>query len=178
MLAAQELTLFRSPESRWSFVIWKLPFEVRGLGELGRLTVSTQDSYGRLTSLYSLHLLLLAEGDSILTPPDTPNERCILETPAARQSVSGGSVPVSGRMRPFNDQPVVVELIAQDQTLLGSQEINVPIAPDGGYVPFHVDVPYTINRGMWALLVLRQADHRIPGLMYLYSQEIFLSASP
>ena len=118
---------------------------------------------------------MLADGITVLNPPDVFRERCVIEQPAASLRIAGGVLAVTGRMRPFNDQPVTVELVAQNGSILGSQQVAVPPAADDSYVPFRLDVPYTIPWSNWALLVVRQDDDRIDGLMYLYSQEVFLN---
>ena len=41
LLAEQKLELYT--ESRWGYFYWELPFTVSGVGELGRLTISTRD---------------------------------------------------------------------------------------------------------------------------------------
>jgi len=173
VLAQQELDLYTT--TKWSYFYWELPFKVSGEGEAGLLTVSTRDGYGRLTAVYSTQLLLLADGLSIVNPSDILKERCVIEQPAATQRISGGVLTVAGRMRPFNNLPVTVELVTQDRSVIGSQMVNIPLAADGSYVAFRVDVPYTVSGGTWALLVVRQADENIGKLMYLYSQAVFLN---
>ena len=42
-------------------------------------------------------------------------------------------------------------------------------------LPFRVDIPYSISDALWALLVVRQDDDRIGGVMYLFSQELLLN---
>jgi hypothetical protein len=159
----------------WAYFYWKLPFEIQAVGELARLTMSTQDQYGRLTAVYSLHLILLSEGFSIINPPGNMKERCVIDRPVAGRRITGGMLTVTGAMRPFNNLPLVVELIGRDGNIIASQAVASSPAPDDSYVPFQVDLPYSISTGAWSLLVLRQPDDRIGGTMYLYSREIFLS---
>ncbi len=162
-------------ELKWAYFSVEVPFEVHAAGELGRLSVSTQDEYGRTTALYAVHVLLLAEGDDQVNPPGNLKERCVIEAPAPGGRGSGGNLKVSGGMRPLNNLPLVVELVARDGGVLSSRLISVVPAADDSYVPFTIDVPYTIPNAMYALLVVRQADDRIGGGMYLYSQEVLLN---
>lgn len=159
----------------WAYFYWTLPFEVPAAGELGRLTMSTKDQYGRLSALYSIHLILLAEGYSIVYPPGDLRERAVIEQPAPGHRNTGGVLSVDGVMRPFNSLPLEVELIDQDGNIIASQLAAISPAPDDSYVPFHVDLPYSISSGSWVQLVVRQADDRIVGTMYLYSREVFLN---
>ncbi len=161
---------------KWAYFYWPLPFSISSAGELGRLTLSTQDQYGRLTAVNSVHLLLLPEGASILNPPGDLDlmERCIIEEPAAGMKVSGGVLSLSGKMLPFNDLPLTISLIGRDGSVLNSQLL--PITPDGAnLVPFDIDIPYSLSGGAWELLTVSQFDDRIGGLMYLYSQEIYFN---
>lgn len=172
LLASQLLQL--NTAYKWAYFYGTLSFDTSAAGELGRLTMSTQDQYGRINALYSVHLLLLPEGFSIIYPPGDLRERCVIDQPVAGRHLSGGVLTVSGKMLPFNNLPLTVELIGRDGNVANSQ--LVPISPVGdNYVPFHVDMPYSLTSGKWELLVVSQFDDRVGGLMYLYSQEIYLS---
>ena len=172
VLASQLLQL--NTAYNWAYFSWPLSFQVEGAGELGRLTMSTHDEYGRLIAVYSVHLLLLPEGNSIVTPPGDLKERCVIDHPVQGKWLSGGTLLVTGAMRPFNNLPIVVELIGRDGKLIASQLEAISPAADNSYVPFQVNVPYTISTGTWARLSVSQPDDRISGLMYLYSREVFL----
>ena len=172
VLTTQLLALYTA--NNWAWFSWPLHFQVQGAGELGRLSMSTQDEYGRLTALYSVHLILLPEGNSIVTPPGDLKERCIIDQPVQGRWLSGRTLQVAGKMRPFNNLPLVVELIDRDGNRLASQLVLTSPAADDSFVPFQVSLPYTITSGTWARLSVSQADVRISGMMYLYSEEIFL----
>ncbi|MBE3120049.1 MAG: hypothetical protein IMZ50_15005 [Candidatus Atribacteria bacterium] len=173
LLASEVLQL--NTAYTWAYFYWTLPFEIQAAGELARLTMSTQDQYGRLTAVYSVHLILLSEGFSIINPPGDLKERCVIEQPAPGRRIAGGILAVAGEMRPFNRLPLVVELVARDGNVIASQLVAISPAPDDSYVPFHVDLSYSISTGDWARLVVRQPDERIGGTMYLYSREVFLN---
>jgi len=53
--------------------------------------------------------------------------------------------------------------------------VGISNLPNDDGVPFSAAIHYTISKPIWALLSVRQNDDRIGGLMYLYSQEIFLN---
>jgi hypothetical protein len=173
VLASQLLQL--NTPYKWASFYWELTFHIGSVGELGRLSLSTRDEYGRLNAVNSVHLLLLSEGTSIINPPDNLQERCVIEKPAAGQRLLGGVLDVSGRMRPYNNLPLTANLISRDGKVLGTQVVPISSAPEDGYVSFRVDIPYRIPDSRWALLVISQYDDRISGIMYLYSREIFLN---
>ena len=172
LLASEVLQLNTS--YTWAYYYWTLPFEVEAAGELARLTMSTQDQYGLLTAVYSIHLILLSEGFSIVYPPGDLKERCVIEQPAAGQRIAGGMLAVAGEIRPFNSRPLEVELVGRDGNAIVSKQVAISPAPEDTYVPFQVYLPYSIFTGSWARLVVRQPDDRIGGMMYLFSREVFL----
>ena len=159
----------------WAYFYWTLDFEIQGAGELGRLTMTTKDEYGRLTAIYSVHLILLPEGFSVINRPGDMKERGLIEQPGPGHRIASGKLAVTGEMRPFSSMPLMVELIDRDGNVLAAQPVPITPAPGDRYVPFQVDLPYSIVAGTWALLVIRQPDERIDGTMYLYSREVFLN---
>jgi len=173
LLATQQL--FLDTTYKWAYYYWEVPFKTSAAAELGRLTISTQDQYGRINAAYSIHLLLLSEGDSIINPPGNLKERCVIEKPTMNQNNSGGLLTVAGKMRPFNDLPLTVELVARDRSIITAQSVPITASANDSYVPFQVDLNYSVSTGTWALLVVAQSDNRIGGTMYLYSREIFLN---
>jgi hypothetical protein len=173
LLASQLLQLYTP--YKWASFAWVMSFDIHSLGELGRLTLSTQDNYGRVNAVNSVHLLLLAEGTSIINQPGDLRERCVISLPAAGQRLSGGVLTVSGKMRPFNNLPLTLELVGRDGSVIGTQSVPISTIPNDDGVPFRVDMHYSISNTTWALLSVRQNDDRIGGLMYLYSQEVLLN---
>jgi hypothetical protein len=173
-LLASQLLQLNTPY-KWAAFYWELSYNINSVGELGRLSLSTEDEYGRVNAVNSVHLLLLSEGQSIINPPDNLKERCVIELPVAGQRLAGGILTVAGKMRPYNNLPLTVELIARDGSVIGTQLVPISPATDDRYVPFRVAIKYGISQGTWALLVVRQFDDRIGGIMYLYSQEILLN---
>lgn len=160
---------------KWAFFSWRLNFNVRGAGELGRLSLSTRDEYGRIKALRAVHLLLQSTGPDIINPPEALVERCILEYPTEGNRVKGGKVKVSGEMQSYNDLPLSLDLVGIDGAILGSQLVPIPPGQAGKYFIFQVEIPYKVPSSTAVLLSISQPDNSIPGLMYLYSTEIILN---
>jgi len=173
-LLASKLVPLYNPY-KWANFYWELSFNISYVGELGRLTLSTQDVYGRVNAVNSIHVLLLNEGTSIINQPGNLKEPCSITLPAVGQRLSGGVLTVAGKMRPFNNLPLTLELVGRDGSVIGTQTVAISTTPNNDVVPFHIDMHYSISKAMWALLSVRQNDDRIGGLMYLYSQEIYLN---
>jgi hypothetical protein len=173
LLARQLLRLYTS--LKWAYLNVEIPFEVQAAAEVARLQVSTQDAYGRLSALNSVRLLLLSAGFAEINPPGSLDERCVLDSPLPGARLSAGTLTVSGQMRPFNDQPLVIELITSSGAVVGSKMVAIQPAPDDRAVPFAAAIGYSVTSATWARLTLRQSDERIGGTMYLFSREIYLT---
>jgi len=155
-------------------VLVELPFETNAAAEVGRLQISTQDEYGMLQAVKSVHIMLLSVGDSIITNPEYLRESVALVEPPLLHYITGGEVIVQGSMQVFNELPVTFELVNRQGQVLGSRMVSVGPA-DGEYYPVNINIAYQVSQYTPARLVVRQSDSRIPGPYYLYSQQLFLS---
>jgi len=155
------------------YVSLKLPFEIHAAAEVGRITISTKDDAGRLQSQLAMRVLLLSVGQDEITPEGDPAERAVFYTPPRKDAIAqDGVVNIDGRFLPFNDQPVVLELLDPEGRTLGLRVLDF----DGtGEQLFSTTVPYKVSAPTQARLVLKQDDERLDGLIYLYSQEILLN---
>lgn len=170
-LIAQNLTRLYGSSGRGAYISLDLPFEIPFAAELARLQVTTSDQYGRPLAISSVHILLLSEGASIINPSG-PAERCVFLSPSQPgMTFRGGILQARGRFQPFSNEPVFLELVDTSGKILASQSI---IFPDLQMQTFGVALPYQISAPTSALLILRQADARIPGPFFLYSREVTL----
>lgn len=150
----------------------KITFEISGAAEVGRVTVSTFDKEGRIQSLNSVRVLLLSSGVSEITPAGNPSEPVGVVEPVVDEPVSGGVLTVRGDVWPFNLQPVVLELIDPEGKSIGLRILSVTtIQPQ----LFEATIPYKVTEPTPARLTIRQDDDRMPGLFYVYSQEVLLN---
>jgi hypothetical protein len=155
-------------------VLVELPFETNAAAEVGRLQISTQDEFGMLQAVKSVHIMLLSVGDSIITNPEYLRESVALVEPPLSHYITGGEVSVQGTMQVFNDLPVIFELVNRQGQVLGSRMVSIGPS-DGEYYPINLSIAYEVTQYTPARLVIRQSDSRIPGPYYLYSQQLFLS---
>lgn len=167
--------LYAYTSQRFAYFSIEIPFEIRGVSELARLQVSTEDEFGRTKALASVRLLLLSSGYEDINPAGDLKERCVLLSPMPKATVSGGVVSVVGYARPWDDLPLLVELIGAQGQAITSRLVSLPAPEENGYSPFAVEMPYTVSEPLPAQLIVRQLDGRIGGTMYLYSQEITLA---
>ncbi|KAF0107965.1 MAG: Uncharacterized protein FD146_1263 [Anaerolineaceae bacterium] len=162
-------------EFKWAYFTMDIPFETRAAAELARLQVSTDDENGSAVALLSVHLLLLSEGYEELNPPGSLDERCTLLIPLAGATASGGTLAVAGEYRPYNTQPLIVELVTADGAIVANRWFAVPAGAEGGLMPFSADLAYSVDAPVAARLVVRQRDDRINGNIYLFSQPVILN---
>lgn len=151
----------------------KLPFEVRLAAEVGRITISTKDDFGRIQSQLGMRVLLLSIGSDEITPEGDPSERAVFYAPPRKDAeAQGGILNVEGRFLPFNNQPVILDLLNQEGRTIGLRVLDLS---GTGEQLFSTTIPYTVNEPTLARLVLRQEDERLDGLIYVYSQEVLLN---
>jgi hypothetical protein len=174
-LIFRELMPFYADIFKWAYFTLDIPFETSAAAELARLQVSTDDGKGNTVALGAVHLLLQSEGFEAINPPGSLDERCILLTPLAGTTASGGSLTVAGEYRLFNVQPLIVELVTEDGAIVASQWFTVPGGANGNPMTFSADLAYSVDVPTSARLVVRQFDERINGNMYLYSQPVTLN---
>lgn len=150
----------------------KIPFEIRAMAEVARITISTTDKAGRIQALNSVRVLLLSSGTNEITTPGNPSEPVGVFSPARKDSVSDGLLALRGDIWPFNLNPVIFELIGPDGKVLGLRVLTVDrLDPQ----LFETTIPYKISEPTLARLTIRQDDDRMSGPFYIYSREILLN---
>ena len=150
----------------------KIPFETRAAAELGRLQITTADEFGRLREVHSVHLLLLSVGDNAINIGDDEYARAQFYYPEPDKEIYGGTLPIIGEFQPFNDNQVTFELISEEGKPLGLRVINMEA---GVRAPFETTIPYDVDETTSARLVIRQADNRFDGTVFLHSQTVILN---
>jgi len=156
-----------------AYRVYKIPFQIRAAAESGYLQISTKDKQGRMRALNSLPLILLSAGANQITPAgNIVYERAVLSTPKDMASVSGGDLNIEGRIWPFNQQPVFIDLIGPDNKI-----INTRILTLSGLDPqeFSTTLPYKVADQTMALLSIRQMDPSLNIPIYIYTQQITLN---
>jgi hypothetical protein len=152
-------------------IVPKIDFQTSAVAESARLVMYTRDSAGRMISLTSVNLFLLSLGSSVVTAPNLQQEPFLVRWPRYGESISGGIVHLIGLAKPLCNKPLVVELIDDQQNVIGTANLQIP-PPTGNlsHTPFEVDIPYSIKDEKAVRLSLRQeSDTRIPGDVGLFS---------
>jgi hypothetical protein len=164
-----------SSEAYMSFFLsTKIDFQIATVAEAARLAISVDDEYKRTVALSSVDLILMSMGANERNLAGDGREPFIINKPFAQQVVSGGVVHVEGKVRSFNRQPIIFELITQEGNVVGVKQVFIDPSPDGRHVPFSVDIPYAVTQLRGTRLTMRQEGEHIPGVVALSSIEIWL----
>ena len=158
----------------WLYLSQDIQFELSRVSELGQLRVSVYDQFDRPFSVNSVDLLLLSMGTSAITPSNIHSEPIVIRQPVQNQLIQGGQLTVSGLAKP-SEEFMLGQLVAADGSVAGYRQVFVTPDPDGGYVPFSVEVPYQVTKPMWVRLMVSESGTRITGLEHLASVEVYLS---
>jgi hypothetical protein len=173
-LLYREVKRLISNPGDWVYLDEAIEFELSRVSEFGQLRVSVFDQFDRPVSVNSLDLILLSMGASDITPTSWLTEPIIIREPTPNHLIQGGTVIVSGMVKP-SEKSMLVELTAADGTVAGYSEVFVIPAADGSYVPFSAEVPYQVASSTWVRLSISEHGTRIPGLERLSSVEVYLS---
>lgn len=170
--------LTRNPAG--TFQRFEISFEIRAVSEAGYIRISTKDDFGRIQALNTMPVLLYSVGTTQVNPPgNTIYERVTVEGLKEKAEYTGGEVYLSGRLWPFNDQPVFVDITLQDGRPLSSRML----AFNGTETQsFETTLPYKVTEPTVARLSFRQdnpllgvTDPELGKLIYVYTVEIVLN---
>jgi hypothetical protein len=159
------------------FIQEEIEFSLSGVAETARLVLYTLDSFDRMISLSTVDLILLTLGDEQINPPVSLREPLFIIRPYLNEPFSNNLINLRGLISPVSNQPVIIEVISEQNTVLFSTTLDAgPVTAERSYIPFEITIPYTVQSFTRARLTLRQdSDTRIPGTVALSSQTISLS---
>jgi hypothetical protein len=149
----------------------KIDFSISGVAETARLELMALDQFARPMDIFTLDLILLKMGKSELTPAEISQEPYIIRYPPSDEVVRGGSVWISGLIRPVNSSTITIELLNEMNEIVGQTVFQVaPPTGDLSHTPFAIEVPYQITETTPVRVVIYQnSDQRIPGIAHLSS---------
>lgn len=159
---------------------FELRFEIRAVSEAGYIRVSSKDDFGRLQVLNTMPVLLYSVGTNQINP--TGNmiyERIMIEGMKEKANFYAGEVGLKGRIWPFNDQPMVVELVLPNGSPISSRILNFNGIDTQS---FETTLPYKVTEPTLARLTFKQenpllgiVDSELQKYIYVYSVEVMLN---
>ena len=151
-------------------------FEIVGVSEMARLTVSVNDVYERLKALSTVDLVLLADGQADLNPTGDLLQEIFIQQPTIKSLVQGDRVMVTGLARTADDEPLLVEIVATNGNIIGSRLAGIaPLQEGGGHRLFAAEVPYSVAAPTWVRITVQDRSGRLPGTRNVSSVEVLLS---
>jgi hypothetical protein len=153
----------------------EIDFELNGVAETAKLAVSVTDGYGRIKALASQDLILLSLGEADINPPGDLLEPIVIQQPAPKVMIQGGSLMVSGLVRTTSDRSLLIELVATDGRTIGSRLAGIAPEPQGGHRFFAAEVPYTVAAPTWTRVTVSERSNGFGGPVQINSVEVLLA---
>jgi hypothetical protein len=150
-------------EDKWITFESKIPFEITSAGENAILTLTTFDSDSRRIAVNSAKVELLQVGDTITEANQLTKLPIVITTPKEDKPVSGGNLHIDGFAVPYSSAPLILGLFKANGAIVASKQIALkPLNPGDIYVPFSVDLPYTVSESTPVRISIRQANDAAP----------------
>jgi hypothetical protein len=151
----------------------KIPFEIRAVAENGFVQVSTRTTRGKIQSLITVPVLLLSSGESQINPAgNTIYEHVALADLPPKSDIFDGELEIDGEILPYNNQPVIMELLTETGETLSLRVLNLS---GKDWQTVHTTLPYRVGAPTPARLFISQIDDVIDGPAYVYSQALNLN---
>lgn len=178
VLSRELKKLTRNPAG--TYQRFEISYEIRAVSEAGYIRISTKDDFGRLQALNTMPVLLYSVGSAQVNPPgNTIYERVMVDGLKEKVNYYAGEVHLKGIIWPFNEEPIIVELLSQENKPI-STRILAPIGNETQ--PFETVLPYKISEPTPARLTFRQenpqlsvSDPELGKLIYVYTVEVILN---
>ncbi|MDH5505730.1 MAG: hypothetical protein OEZ02_00735 [Anaerolineae bacterium] len=163
-------------------IVTEMDFEIAAVAETGRLQISVQDEYGRMSAMSSVNLILISEGISQLNHYGDTRERIIIMSPNTYQTSTGLTLDVYGLARLPNELPLVVEIYDRENHVLGAGLAAIVADDESEYGFFATNIPLNLAGETWIRVVVRARGTKLPGTVFLSSVEVlhypFPTATP
>ncbi len=159
---------------------FEMAFEIRAVSERGYIRISSKDDYGRIENLNTMPVLLYSIGDTQINPVGNMiYERVSLDGLEDGDEVSGGVLNLKGRIWPFNETPMFIEMLDEKGTPLSARILNLNGVDTQ---EFATTLPYKVTEPTRVRLTFRQdspglgsSDPELKKLIYVYTMELVLN---
>lgn len=175
-LIFRKLLDYKEYSNKTLLIEQEIPFEVRN-DEPARLQVVLEDSKGKTIFVSSIELTLLVVKGSEINGDAPVNPRFIIEQPVSGSTVPGTDLFVKAKIKPINETPVVVEVLAKDWNTLASKLVSVKFPADQtAYIPIQVKLPYKTGTDTPVTIRIRQESSTlITGTVLMWSEKVTLT---
>jgi hypothetical protein len=174
-LMSDQLIQLTQADSGWVSLATEIKFESISAGESALVVLSTRDFYGRRMAQVGVPVILLQIGKSELENPGFTKQPVVLKAPVAGGFAKKGSLHIEGMIHLYNSNPIIVELFSQTGGIVANKAVYVTKSEGVDFVPFALDVPYSVTKRTPVRFTIRQASNVSSSVdIFLYSQLIFL----
>ncbi len=175
-LIFEQLMKLVHTESGWVQLVTEIKFEINTAGESGLLVLSTSDEFGRRIVQSAVPVILLQIGKSEVEAPQFLKQAFIIQSPVANAVVKGGTLSINGYAHPFNNNPIIIELMTQTGGVMESKVVKLPKVAEGQrFVRFSAEIPYTVGIRTPVRVTIRQRSELLPNVdVALSSQIVYL----
>jgi hypothetical protein len=162
-----------------SYRSFELSFEIRAVSEKGYIRISSKDDHGRIQALNTMPVLLYSIGSNqVNLPGNMIYERVMFEGLKDGDEIHGGVLNLKGRIWPFNDQPVFMDLLLPDGKEISSRVLDFKGIDTQA---FETTLPYKVTEPTLARLSIHQdnpalaiSDPDLKKYIYIYTTEVML----
>jgi hypothetical protein len=153
----------------------ELPFTISGERQAFIQVFSTSPRDGGITHLASSGVMLAETGPADIRPVEAHPERIQITNLVPGGSLSGGMAHVEGFALASFEQTLVVDILDEDGSVVGSQPLIVDSPEWGQPGPFQVDVAYSVAETKAGRVVVRDPSPAFEGDVHLASVEVTLN---
>jgi hypothetical protein len=174
-LIFRKLLSFLDFKGKTLLIEQEIPFEIRA-DEPARLQIVLENSKGKPIYITSVGLMLVLVQGSETSGEAPVNPRFKIEQPTPGQTVQGEFLVIKGGIKPINNTPIVVELMASDWHTLTSKIVSINIPTDQtAFTLIDVNLPFKTGTQIPATLRIRQESNSlINGTVLLWSEKLTL----
>ena len=176
-LMYRQIFVFDTPLTSRVNLFANLEYEIRGVAETAQLVISVDDEYGRVKTLTSEELILLALGEADIYPPGDLLEPLLIYQPTPKILIQDDQVLVSGMVR-SNADTLLVELINSGGRVISSRIAAIAPGDLSTHRLFAVEVPYRVTSPTWVRVVVSERNTSYPGPKQIASVEVLISPKP
>jgi len=153
----------------------EIPFSVSGEQQAFIQVYSSSPRDGGITHLASTGVLLADTGPADIRLIEAHPEHIQITNLAPGDSLNGGVAHVEGVALASFEQTLVVDILGEDGSVLGSQSLIVDSPEWGQPGPFQVDVAYSVTTSGAGRVVVRDPSPAFSGDVHSASIEVKLN---
>jgi hypothetical protein len=153
----------------------EVPFSISGERQAFIQVFSSSPRDGGITHLASTGVLLADTGPTDIRPGEDHPERIQINNLVPGDSLSGGVAHVEGFALASFEQTLVVEILDENGSVVGSQPLIVDSPEMGQPGPFKIDVAYSVAGPGPGRVVVRDPSPAFAGDVHLASVEVALN---